>query len=183
MERSPLLIAVALRQREVVEVLLRHGADISLASVDGHSPLSVAQDAGISLVLQAALVRKLRRHRPQRSSLSSGTADSQRAQEGREKLLQDSQSLRWTDASRPLLLATLTSQDVTAAARFGIGTECKDLDMNTLTTQLHQLHKRSWAYAKTPLSWVRIYIYAYIGQIPNLLPICFFLSYCTAALE
>ena len=54
-----MLIASALGNRDVVNILVNYGADVSVSTPEGHSALSVAQGSGIRGILEKALLRWL----------------------------------------------------------------------------------------------------------------------------
>lgn len=55
---SALLFAAGNSRRQVVELLLAHGADPLLRNHDGESPLDVAQESEIKNILKAALSKR-----------------------------------------------------------------------------------------------------------------------------
>ena len=56
---SPLFFAVTDKNSDVVDVLLRHGADVSTTNSDGQTPLSICRDRAVQIQLETALVKWL----------------------------------------------------------------------------------------------------------------------------
>ena len=56
---SPLFFAVTDKNSDVVDVLLRHGADVSATNSDGQTPLSICRDRAVQIQLETALVKWL----------------------------------------------------------------------------------------------------------------------------
>jgi ankyrin repeat protein len=70
---TPLLIATAMSRRELVEILLQSGADISSCSKEGNTPLSVANDPCIVSLLQKKLVSRMRKNQTSTFNLTSSS--------------------------------------------------------------------------------------------------------------
>lgn len=123
---TPVLLATALNRRYHVDILLRCGADISILSNEGHSPLAVATDPSIISSLQKQLVVMIKKSKA--TVMKHGFVSA-------------------LDANTALV-NTQTSGVNTEQL---ISRTCGDSE--SLLVQLQGLQKKKWGYSQGSLMW------------------------------
>jgi uncharacterized protein len=122
---TPVLLATALSRRDHVDLLLRCGADISILSNEGHSPLAVATDSSVISSLQKHLVVLIKKSKT--TVIKHGfvsTLDGATLQHTQTSLLNTKQLISQT---------------------------CGDPE--SLLVQLQGLQKKKWGYSQGSLMW------------------------------
>ena len=144
--RTPLLIASALGNRDVVSALVNHGADVSVSTPEGHSALSLAQGSAIRGVLEKALLRWLN----DRSSYNAL---------GNEKKLINTKNLGNTisgDEETQTTIHAMTNVGTTDKTLLGVPAgdqEARSKIVMGMKSHLKQLELSKWSYSRNPLSW------------------------------
>eukprot|EP01041_Mallomonas_annulata_P000402 gene402-729_t len=151
--RTPLIIAAALGHRDLVELLLQHGADITISSVDGYTAMTVATDHSTLIKLQSSLLYWLQSRKPSMiygdqkpTTMVTASSLSTSLREEHNKLLSAAESIQWDDPQRKLLLETMMKDSLPE-------TNGRTIDTAILSSQLQELPKNRWEYSRSALSW------------------------------
>lgn len=143
--RSPLMIASALGLKDVVEVLVKFGGDVSLCTGEGHSALSLARGASTRNVLEKALVQWL----SQKDAGMVGSSERRLVEIKKTSSASFLDSLRGSSSSA----APGKQGDKGASAESQSSLAQRANVVSGLAAQLQQLSCKNWAYGRPPLSW------------------------------
>lgn len=147
--RTPLMIASALGNVELVSWLMGEGADISVCTPEGHSAVSLASTPAVRNVLEKALVGWMSRGD---GSRLYERAAAQESREGRSRgrrvgTAGDKQS---TGAGEPVPAG---SAGISSLVNHSGELMHRTFAMSKLISQLPKLQNQRWAFGKPPLSW------------------------------
>jgi ankyrin repeat protein len=140
---TPLLIASAMNKREMVDMLLSSGADMTISSSDGLTPLTVSTDHLIISSLQKKLMRLLLKKNPRSLSHSEGPHNTIGATNLLGQKTMREFGLTLTETPIPSPVEESNQLQLTRSCGNSQG----------LLLHLQQLHSKRWNFSKTPLSW------------------------------
>lgn len=142
---TPLLLATAMNKRDLVDMLLSMGGDISIASTDGQTPLTVATDHLIISSLQKKLMKLLK---------------SKRTNNGKATTLSDTTSSTMSNSNlfgqKTVREFGLTLTETSIPSRVDEPTTILSQSCGNsygLLMHLQQLSSKRYGYSKTALSW------------------------------